>query len=270
LDPTLQGKLESFVKFKNYYDIEALERGCHGVDAVVCAYTGVPELHLEGQLLLLRAAERAGVKRYVAATWNCDWRDMTVGMHESYDPILCFREQVQLSSTIKPLYIFCGAFGEVFFSLPGHGNFSPANHGVWDPENKTMDIWGSEDQVWQLTTERDAAEFTAEIVGRDDASQGGYWCVRSGEYSLKDIAAVYEQVRGQKVYKQHQGSVEDLRATTLEARKKGLKQNYFEYIGYFYQLYTYDGTWTLKTLDNDKLRVEVTILERFLHENPSV
>ncbi|KAL2127669.1 hypothetical protein VTI74DRAFT_10328 [Chaetomium olivicolor] len=270
LNATLQEKLESFVEFNNYYDIEALERGCHGVDAVVCAYNGVPGLHLDGQLLLLRAAERAGVSRYVAATWNCDWRDMTLGMHESYDPIMCFREQVKLSSIIKPIYFFCGAFAEVFFSVPGHGDFSPANHGVWDPESKTMDIWGSEDQVWQLTTERDAAEFTAEIVGRDDVSQGGYWCVCSGEYSLKDIAAVYEKVRGRKVHKQHQGSVEELRATALEARKKGSKQNFYEYIGYFYQLYTYDGTWTLKASDNDKLRVEVTSLERFLQENPSV
>lgn len=271
LNTTLQGKLESFVKFTNYYDIDALDRASHGVDAVICAYNGVPELHLDGQLLLLRAAERAGVKRYVAATWNYDWRDMVLGMHESFDPILSFHAQAELNSTIKPLYILCGAFAEVFFSSPGHGDFSPANHGIWDPEAKTMDVWGPEDQaVWQLTTERDAAELTAEIVGRDDAPEGGYWSVCSGEYSLKDIAAVYEKVRGVKVRKQYQGSVEELRVTALQARGRGSKKNFFEYIGYFYQLYTYDGTWTLKALDNDKLGVEVTSLERFLQENPSV
>lgn len=47
---------------RNHYDIAALERAVDGVDAVVCAYAGLPELALEGQLLLLRAAERAGVK----------------------------------------------------------------------------------------------------------------------------------------------------------------------------------------------------------------
>ena len=62
LDPAIQDKLESFVVSKTYYDIPALEQATKGVDAVLCAYGGMPELHLDGQLLLYRATERAGVK----------------------------------------------------------------------------------------------------------------------------------------------------------------------------------------------------------------
>jgi uncharacterized protein YbjT (DUF2867 family) len=62
LDPTVLSGLESFVKSENYYDIAALEKAVQGVDAVICAYGGLPELALDGQLLLLRAAERAGIK----------------------------------------------------------------------------------------------------------------------------------------------------------------------------------------------------------------
>jgi uncharacterized protein YbjT (DUF2867 family) len=62
LDPAILSRLESFVESENYYDIPALERAVKGVDAVICAYAGLPELALEGQLLLLRAAERAGIK----------------------------------------------------------------------------------------------------------------------------------------------------------------------------------------------------------------
>lgn len=62
LDDELSAGLESFVVSDNYYDIAALERAVKGVDAVICAYAGLPELALDGQLLLLRAAERAGIK----------------------------------------------------------------------------------------------------------------------------------------------------------------------------------------------------------------
>ena len=58
----MRSGLESFVESKAYYDVPALEQAVRDVDAVICAYGGLPELALDGQLLLLRAAERAGVK----------------------------------------------------------------------------------------------------------------------------------------------------------------------------------------------------------------
>lgn len=46
LDPSL--KLESFVKSKNNYDVPALEAAVNGVDAIVVAYMGTPELQIDG------------------------------------------------------------------------------------------------------------------------------------------------------------------------------------------------------------------------------
>ena len=40
-------KLGTFVSSKSYYDIDALDYACTGVDAVICAYAGIPELQLE-------------------------------------------------------------------------------------------------------------------------------------------------------------------------------------------------------------------------------
>jgi uncharacterized protein YbjT (DUF2867 family) len=72
-------KLEAFVTSRNYYDIDVLDSACTGVDAVICTYTGIPELQLDAQLLLLRTAKRAGVTRFITASWNYDWRDMPLG-----------------------------------------------------------------------------------------------------------------------------------------------------------------------------------------------
>ena len=62
LDAALSQKLEGFEKISSVYDIDALDRAVKGVDAIISAYTYLPEVVVEGQLLLLRAAERAGVK----------------------------------------------------------------------------------------------------------------------------------------------------------------------------------------------------------------
>jgi len=65
LTSELRYKLERFIVSSSYYDIPAIEQAVRGADAIVCAYSGLPELQLEGQLILLRAAERAGVKVYI-------------------------------------------------------------------------------------------------------------------------------------------------------------------------------------------------------------
>ncbi|KNB01508.1 hypothetical protein FOXG_04732 [Fusarium oxysporum f. sp. lycopersici 4287] len=111
-------QLEYFVQSEPYYDVPAIESACKGVDAVICAYTGMPESSLDGQLLLFRAVERVGIKKYVAASWGFDWKNMNIGVHER-------------------------VLAEVLFSLPGHGDFSPANNGAWDPKGKAMEIWGT-------------------------------------------------------------------------------------------------------------------------------
>lgn len=265
-------QLESVVQSTSYYDIAALDRACAGgVDAVVCAYSGIPELQLEGQLLLLRAAERNGIRRFLAASWNYDWTALQLGQSESYDPYISFRRHVEMSSSsVKPLYVLCGVLAEVFFSVPGHGDFSPGNHGVWDPETKSMEVWGSGEEKWQWTTEGDAAEFAAEIVTRDGAEDGGMWRVCSGSHSLTEIADTYQRVRGKSVERRTMGSVEELRKQAHAARARGSPSNFWDYIGYIYQLYTLDGTWTLKTLDNDKLSVVTTSLEDFIRNNESI
>jgi nucleoside-diphosphate-sugar epimerase len=217
-------KLEAFVTSRNYYDIDALDLACTGVDAVICTYTGIPELQLDAQLLLLRAAERAGVTRFIPASWNYDWRDMSLGMQESYDPIISFRRHADLSSSIRPIYIFSGVLAEVLFSVPGHGDFSPKNHGVWDPESNTMEIFGTGEEPWHWTTEKDAAEFAAEIIQLDDAPQGGFWSLCSGVNTLPEIAAAYERVKGPKVDVQYKGTVSDLRERALERESRGRKR----------------------------------------------
>lgn len=177
---------------------------------------------------------------------------------------------MDLSSNLKPIYIFTGVLAEVLFSAPGHGHFSPAHNGCWDPDSKTMEIWGTGEEIWHWTTERDAAEFTTAIIEQDDASQGGDWTVCSGSSTLKELATIYGKVRNCKVDICMKGTVDELRERALEARRQGSRRNYWPYIGWFYQLYTVDGTWSLGKLDNEKLGVKTTEFDEFLREYPTL
>lgn len=270
LDPSLHEQLESFVQSDNYYDIPALDRACHGVDAIVCAYAALPELQLDGQLLLLRAAERAGVTKFVAASWNYDWRHMKLGEHEVYDPYISFRSHAEMSSPIKPVYILTGVFAEVLFCVPGNAPYSTAHNGVWCPENKRMEVWGSGDEIWHWTTEADAAEYTVAVLEHKDAAKGGLWSVCSGANSLRELSSIYGTVRDRHVDVVVKGSAEELRATADEARQRCGAKKFWEYIGYFVQLYTIEETWVLKDIDNSKLDVQPTTFGEFLQQYPEV
>lgn len=57
-----RSKLESFVQIKGTFDVEGVDQAVKGVDAIICAYNNMPKLIVAGQLALLYAAERAGVK----------------------------------------------------------------------------------------------------------------------------------------------------------------------------------------------------------------
>ncbi|KAJ4989195.1 hypothetical protein SVAN01_05274 [Stagonosporopsis vannaccii] len=265
-----QSKLESFVQIQNYYDIPALDKACVGANAIICAYTGTPVMQLDAQLLLLRAAERAGITRFLAASWNCDWRQLQLGQHQSYDAIIAFYQQAKLTSTIKPIYILTGAFTEVYFSASGHGNFSPAYNGPWDSEKRTVDIWGTGHEKWDLTTEKDAAEFSVEVIQRDDAPEGGFWELHSGAYSPRELARIYKEVRGVDMACNYRGTLDDLRELAYSLRDQKPYSDYYSFIGLFYQLFQLDGTYSLKHLDNHKLNVKTTSMEDFLRQNPEV
>ncbi|KAK7214460.1 hypothetical protein V2G26_002463 [Clonostachys chloroleuca] len=242
-------KLESFVKATSYYDIPAIEKACAGVDAaVICAYNEAPHLQLDGQLILLRASERAGVQRFLASSFCAEYRGMQLGEQDSYDGFLSFDAQARKSSSINPNYIFTGALSEVLFATKDTMDFSTKHFGPWEPENKRFEIWGTGDEKWHWTCEHDAAEAD----------------------SLKQMAKIYEQVRGIPVKLDFLGSVEELHALALDGQRNGSPKAMWDYIGRVYYYHIVSGRWDMKTLDDEKFGVRVTPLEAFLRANPDI
>ena len=110
----------------------------------------------------------------------------------------------------------------------------------------------------------------AAIVEREDAAKGGFWNVCSGTSTLREIAEESGVVRDCRVSFQIMVDVEDLRRNAFSARAQKSPKEFWSYIGWFYQLYTVDGTWVLKNLDNDKPDVATTPLRSFMKDSTAV
>ncbi|KAF5573776.1 uncharacterized protein FSUBG_14094 [Fusarium subglutinans] len=206
LNTTTTEQLESFIQSDNYYDIAALDRAVNGVDAVICAYQADPVLNLDGCLLLLRAAERAGVKTFVAPTWNSNWSAINFGDFELYNSVLAFIDHAAATSPIKPVYIITGFFAD-YLLLPGMGPFES------NGKSAKLHYWGDlHKRKIPWTPMDDAAVWTIELLKHADvaAGKGGVFKFQSGMNTLEELAREYETDTGVAVELVKDGSADDL------------------------------------------------------------
>lgn len=258
-------QLENFVQYTGIYDIPALDRAVKGVDAIICAYTYAPEVVIEGQLLLLRAAERAGIKIFHAASWNYDWTKGELGQHESYDPYIAFANHVRLSSSIKPIYMFTGIIVEWFFENPRGSS--------WNRETKTLSYFGDETKPLICCTADDIAAYSVEAVAAPGAENGGFVRVDSFRVTPEQIAREYEAARGGgvKAHVKRLGSLEDVEMMLTKARKEIDPTEFEKYIGLSYVDHMLKGTWDYESVDVKRFgNVKQTSLKEWFEMHPEL
>ncbi|PQE05153.1 hypothetical protein CJF31_00011029 [Rutstroemia sp. NJR-2017a BVV2] len=261
----LRTQLESFVTSSGIYDIPALDKAVATVDAVICAYGYTPEVVVEGQLLLLRAAERAGVKIFHAASWNYDWTRGQLGQHESYDPYIAFCAHVRISSRIKPLYMFTGIITEWMFSN--------RRDKIWDREGKTLSYFGDGTETWICTTANDLAAYTVEAVSQPGAENGGFVRVESFRYTPRELVRTYEEARKGAVKGNLKcgGSLGDVVEILRKARETTNSVDFEEYVGLSYVEHILKGTWNYEPVDNRRFaNVKVTTLQEYFEKHPEL
>ena len=281
LPESISSKLESFITSTSSIDTPAVEKACAGVDAIVCTYSPEPEPSLDGQLILLRAAEKAGVKRFHAASWNLDWSELPLGEHETYDAYISFMHQARTSSAIKPLYTFCGCLAKTLFAVPGAGKLE-GNSAFWnrlEGGGRKINVLGTGDEMYDFTPEEDAAAFSVALVTSDEAEKGGVYYYESDRFSLKQWKETYERLSGKEV----QWNVTGLTAEFADGLVKKMRgeaiannqvnEKYPEYIGLVYVKYLLNGEMGQKRQDRDKfpqVAAHRKTLEDYIKANPDI
>lgn len=162
-------------------DLSSLERAADGVDIIVSAVQGGPDIIIDGQLALAKAGLATGVSRIFPSDFAVDFR------HLNDDEHLFFSWRRRAHAAIRAIAlpqtnIFNGGFTEMLFQ---------PFFGLIDWENRRVNHWGDADQLYDFTTTADTARFLAAAVVNDTQSDGGLEIAGDtvSPRNLQDIAA---------------------------------------------------------------------------------
>ncbi|WP_375472190.1 NmrA family NAD(P)-binding protein [uncultured Nostoc sp.] len=152
-DETKRKALESLgvkVRTVDMASVSELASACEGAACIVSALQGLRDVIVDTQTVLLEAALKAGVARFIPSDFSTDFRSLAPGENRNYDLRREFHQRLDVEP-IASTSIFNGVFGEVLTQNVPYLNF----------EKKMVGYW--EDPDWRLdfTTMDDTAAYTA-------------------------------------------------------------------------------------------------------------
>jgi uncharacterized protein YbjT (DUF2867 family) len=215
-----------------------LARYLEGVDVVVSAVQGGPDVIVEGQINLLRAAEAAGVPRMIPSDFSADLHKLDYGDNLFLD----LRKKADAAfagSTVRPTFVLNGGFMEVMVA---------PFMGIVNLENDTFSYWGDGDQPMDFTAIPDAAAFAA-AAALDDRATDRTIAVAGDVLTMKELHAEFEKATGRTLTIHELGTVADLEAE-IDKRKASATTPY-EYVSLQYQWAMVTGKAKLRNLNND-------------------
>lgn len=216
---------------------DALQQYVDGVDVVVSAVQGGPEVIIDGQRALLRAAERAGVHRMIPSDFSINLYGYGYGINVLSDLRRVFADAFA-TSTVARTSVAVGAFPEYFLA---------AVHEVLDPAAGTFGVWGDGTRPIDITTIPDTAAFTAAIA-LDPKTAGRDVHVVGQQLSMLELRNEVEAASGRRWELVRKGTLQDLRAEVV--RRQFTASSMLEYVALQYQVAMFDGTASLRDIRN--------------------
>lgn len=139
-------------------DLDSLRAGVRGTAVAICCYLGDDSLLVDGQKTLIDACIAEDVPRYIASDYSVDLQDMKLGEIPAKDfqlKIQAYLEEKEKEGKIKGVHILNGGFMETMFA---HW------FGYYDHSVPKLNVWGTGDEVLEVTTYADTAAFTASVA----------------------------------------------------------------------------------------------------------
>ncbi|MEV0615076.1 NmrA family NAD(P)-binding protein [Nonomuraea sp. NPDC050404] len=216
---------------------DALQHHVDGVEVVVSAVQGGPEVIIDGQRELLRAAERAGVHRMIPSDFSINLYGYGYGVNILSDLRRVFADSFA-TSTVARTSVAIGAFPEYFLG---------AVHEVLDPAAGTFSVWGEGTRPIDITTIPDTAAFTAAIA-LDPRTAGRDVHVVGRQLSMLELRNEVEAASGRRWELVRKGTLQDLRAEVV--RRQFTASSPLGYVALQYQVAMFDGTASLRDVRN--------------------
>jgi len=219
-------------------DEDALDRATTGVDVIVSAVQGGPDVIVAGQVALAKSGVRNGVRRMLPSDYGLDLFEATPGEHLMFDLRRTADDQIAATG-IEQVNVLQGAFMEMFGPKAG----------TFDYDAGTVSFWGDGTQIIDATSVEDTARMVAHIA-LDHTAQAGKFAFAGDRISILDAATVIEAQTGRTFQPHSMGTEADLRAAHEDALQD--TANPFKSVMLAYQLYMLTGQTNLTDLQNER------------------
>lgn len=214
-------------------DAASLDRATHGVDVIVSAVQGGPEVIVDGQVALAEAGKRNGVRRILPSDFALDLFNATPGEHAAFDARRSADERIA-DLGLDQVNILQGGFMELF--MPGMGAI--------DLEQGTIGFFGDGERPIEVTSVEDTARMAARVA-LDRSVPAGKFAFAGDRISFREAGAIVSQQLGIDLKPVSYGSEDDLRAAMAAASPE-------KRVMLAYLLYMTNGQTALTDLQNGR------------------
>ena len=218
-----------------------LTPACSGASCVVSALQGLRDVIVETQTVLLDAAIKAGVPRFIPSDYSIDFTKLPPGQNRNLDLRRDFHQRLDRTS-ISATTIYNGAFADM---LTGQMPL------ILFKMKRVLD-WGDADQRMDFTTMNDTAAFTASAAL--DPSTPRFLRIAGDQLSARELTAVLSEVTGKK-FRLFRGGGLGMLGTLIKVARTvapGEEELFPAWQGMQYIRNMFDGRAKLEPLDNDR------------------
>jgi nucleoside-diphosphate-sugar epimerase len=225
----------------DWNSIDELAVACSGASCVVSALNGFREAIIDTQTVLLDAAVKAGVPRFIPSDYSIDFTKIPPGQNRNLDLRRDFHKRLD-QAPILATSIFNGAFAEMLTGQMPLILF----------KLKRVLCWGSPDQRMDFTSIENTAAFTANAAL--DSSAPRFLRIAGDQLSALELAELASEVTGDQFRLLRPGGLRLLGVLIEIARivAPGKGELYPAWQGMQYMRNMFDGRAKLEPLDNSR------------------
>jgi nucleoside-diphosphate-sugar epimerase len=205
---------------------------CRGAFAVVSTLQGGPDVIVDAQLALLRAAKAAGARRFIPSDYSYNIFTLPDGINVNSDWRRTLAEQAskEVSASFEVVHVMQGIFADRH--VLGFLGLLDAGQGI-------VRYWGDGKVPIDWTTWEDTARFTA-AAALDDRQVPDHLFVSGDRVDVLSFAEIWEAAHGKKLTIERLGSLAELEKET-ERRLAAEPGNMYAWLPLMYARGTFGG-----------------------------
>ena len=214
-------------------DPASLERATQGVDVIVSAVQGGPDIIVDGQVALAKAGKANGVRRILPSDYALDLFKATTGEHAMFD--MRAKADAEIAKIgLEQVNVLQGAFMDMF--MPGKGAI--------DVDAGTIGFYGDGNRKIEVTSVDDTAKVVARVA-LDRSVPAGKFAIAGDHVSFREAGEIVGRQVGKTLKPVSYGSEDDLRAAMAKADPE-------KRVMLAYLLYMTNGQTALSNLQNGR------------------